>query len=459
MEEDKEISDVKFFRELLDYFNAYMYGVIDEIFSGTGMALGLSEKKAYDLAKNKPESLQKAGFFKSILDRFKNIFKHSAKKFRPKKVNIKDASPEQWNTFNDYLRKYWQANTQKVVEDVTVKGFLSGMDTNEFRKKKKPYKNKSLYQIDFDQYDGKMPETIEQAYKKYDFSNSEKKALNKSFNSIAMYVSNTNNEIQEAIREQVKKGIESNKSATEIASDLYWNVEKDENLTNKYTAETLRRNWNRVSSTELANIYNSGALAPDEAEAVKSLKDPKKAKYYVRTGGTCPWCRSKQGTLVRLVPQDIVQDSKNESLKSMGIKDPNTDIAIWIGKNNVGLKQPDWKIACPAHPHNVAEFSPINIETEYYNPKSGKVELRPTKKKFVPQQLDYTYRSKEESEYKKPKFVGDNLVRMGDNVYESVSPDEYNKKLEKWKDDRTLPIPVNRSGPQYIRIFEEAGKS
>jgi len=457
MEEFREEHDIKYMRELQEYWDAYMYALISEIYVGTGIALGLSAGNAYKLAKNKPGELQKAGFFKGIFDKFKSIFSNKISWFRPKRINIDKMTPERWDKFNRGLDKYWRNHVDSISEDMAVKGFLAGRETTNFIKKKKPYKNKSLYQVIEDQYQGKIPKNIDNVYKKYDFKNSEKKALNNAFSSIAMNVTKTNNEIKESIRKQVQQGIDDNKSATMIASDLYWNVEKDEKLVNKYTAETMRRNWNRVSSTELSAVHEAGVLAPYEAEAAESLRNPDKAKYFARVGGTCKWCQSKAGTIVRLVPKSIALGG-TESLKEMGIHDPNTDIAIWIGKNNVGRKQVEFWICCPAHPYNVATFNPIDLKTEFYNPKTGDVERRQERKKFVPKKLDYSQRNKEEKEYAKPAVIGDNLVRMGSNVYEAVDPGEYNTKLERWKRDTMLPIPVNRSGPQYIRIFEEARK-
>jgi len=453
----KEVHDVKYFRELLEYWDAYMYALINEIYVGVGISLGLSEKEAYDLAKNKPGVLQK-GFFSSIFNKFKSLFRHKVPKFRPKKGQFGDGSPMtevQWDKFNAGIDNYWREYAHKVTENIAVKGFMLGRETTNFRKKKKPYKNKSLYQVSFDQYDGEMPSTLQEAYKNYDFDKSEKIVLNKSFSNVAMYVQETNSEIKEAIRQQVQTGITENKTPIQIASDLYWNVQKDEELVNKYSAESLKRNFHRIAQTELASVYEAGILAPHESEAMESLKDPAKAKYFVRLGGTCPWCRSKQGTLVRLIPASIVEDTKSESLRSMGIKDPNTDIAIWPGKNNVGIKKDNWLICCPAHPYNVATFGLIDIKDEWYNPKTKEVEERQVKQKFVPQDIDYTI-GKEEKEYRKPTIVGENLVRYNDNIYEAVPAHEYNRKLEASRRDASLPIPVNESSPSYRRIFEAA---
>jgi hypothetical protein len=160
-----------------------------------------------------------------------------------------------------------------------------------------------------------------------------------------------------------------------------------------------------------------------------------------------------------LVPAGVIEDSKNESLKEMGINDPNTDIAIWPGKSNVGLKQKNYMICCPAHPYNVATFQPIDLVNEFYNPKSGEVETRQKKQKFVPQLKDYSYKSPEEKEYRKPTFIENDYVRYNNNVYEAVEHVDYNSKYEAWKKNPSNPIPVDRNSTDYRQIFGEAERN
>lgn len=454
-DKEKEIHDVKYIRELIEYYSGYMSEVINEIYIGVSVSLGLGEKEAYQLANRKPGQLEK-GFFGDLWNRFKSVFSYKAPKFRPKKGLFGTGEPmtaKQWDVFNRSLDEYWQKAANDITGDVTTKSFLLGRQTTQFRDKKKPYKNKSLYQVVKDQYNGNMPKRIDEAYRKYDFKNSEKKIYNKSLSDVSMYVTQANNDIKNAIRQQVTAGIAEGKSSVEIASDMYWNIQKDEQMMNKYSAETLKRNWNRVAATEMAYVYEAGILAPHEGEAMESLKDPGKAKYFVRIGGTCKWCQGKQGTVVRLVPSEIVEDHKEESLKSMGIDDPNTDIAIWPGKSNVGLKQDKWNICCPAHPYNVATFAPINLKDEFYNPKTKSVEKRQEKQKFVPQAKDYTITAKDKEE-RKPKKIGGGMVQFNNNVYVPVPAGEYNSRLEEWRQNPSLPIPVNQNSPQYRQIFD-----
>jgi hypothetical protein len=466
LQQDQEQYDVKYMRELREYWNAYMFALISEIYTGVAINLGLTPAQAYALAKSNPSDLKKAEFFKGLFERFKNIFNYRIPKFRYKQKLYgagNPMSPRQWQKFEDYIDKYWRKYTDPVAEDITIKSHMLGRQTTDFRRKKKPYKNKSLFQVATDQYQGRMPRRLLDAYKRYDFANAEKNALNKQYSSIAMYVKNSGDEIQNAIRNQVQTGIENNRSPVEVASDMYWNIEKNEKLTNKYSAETLRRNWSRVASTEMAASYEAAILAPYEAEAMESLKDPERARYFVFTGGQCKWCTAHHGVLVRIVPSSIVPDTGNDSLKAMGIHDPNTDIAVWIGKSNAGYKETkavhEWRVVAPAHPNNVATMQPIDIETEWYNPKTGDVEHRQAKKKFVPQQVDYSQKSEEEEDWRKPTFIGDNLVRFNGNIYEAVDAGEYNKRLDESRKDPMLPIPVNRDSPGYRKIFGEAEKN
>ena len=457
----KETYNIKYMRELQEYFDAYSYALINEIFVGVAVNLGMSSSDAYKLAKNNPNDLKKANFFKSIFNKFKDIFKHKVPKFRYDKKLYNDGkpmTPKQWQKFNRSLSDFWSEHANKVAEDVGIKSYLLGRDTTEYREKKKPYKNKSLEQVNNEQYNGDMPSTIADAYKNYDFTNKEKQLNNKSLSNIAMYVQQTDNKLQEAIRQQIQSGLDNNKTPQEVASDLFWRVEKGEEFqdTSNYTAESLRKNWGRIAQTEMNVVHEEGILAPYDTQAMESMKDSKKAVYFIRTGGNCRWCVSKRGTVVRLVPTEIVKDTKDESLKNMGINDPHTNIAIWHGKNNIGLREKDFLVCCPAHPYNVATFVPFDPGKQEYNQKTDDVEYKPKKKQFVPQMKDYSYKSREEKKDRKPKNIGGGKVQFNNNTYIAVEPSDFNKQLEEWRKDPSKPIPVNINSPQYKDIFSQA---
>lgn len=453
-DQQHEVKDERFVEDLILYYQTFVNAVINEIFVGIGVSLGQSEKQAYAEIKSDPKKLEKA-FFKDVFEKFKNIFKYKIPKFRIKK-NVfnqgKPLSPQQWDVINKSISEYWKQNTGKVTEDMVIKGYVLGRKSSKDRKSKVDNTKKSLPEII---KNNPIPDKFTEAYKKYDFKNAEKNAMNKAFSNIAMYVSETEDSIKQAIRKNVTEGINEGKTAVETASDLYWNVQKE---TGQQTAESVRKNWNRISATEMNSIFEAGILAPYEAQAMDSIRD-KKGVYFVRVGGTCDWCAPRQGTLVRLVPTSIVADNNDDSLKSMGIEDPFTDIAIWVGKNNVGRKKQDWLICCPAHPYNRASFSPIDLDTQEYDSKLGRVVDK------VPESLrrygikkGEQVKTEAEKEERKPKYIGDNRVRYNNNIYEAVDKSIADAKLEQWRKDPSLPIPVQIGSPQYRRIFESAVK-
>jgi len=460
---EKEKYDIKYISELQEYWNDYNYALINEIYVGVAINLGMDPKDAYNLAKVNPNQLQKS-FFKNTFNKFKNVFNHKVKKFRYDRPIFKgDGTPltlNQWERFNKYISDFWTTHANPVAEDMTIKAHELGKQTTRFRQEKKDYDKMSLEHINEKQYKGDMPSGLIQAYSEYDFDNAEKKALNNQYSNVAMYVNQTDSTIQDAIRQQIITGIDNNKSPVEVASDLFWNVEKNENFVNKYTAQAMRRDWNRISSTEMASIYEAGILAPYESQAMESIKDPTKAQYFVFTGGSCQWCQAHQGSLTRLVPMDVVTSTANDSLKSMGIKDEHTDTALWIGKNNVGYKEnksvQEWRVTTPAHVHNVATMQPIDLDKEYYNDKTDKVERKLKKDKFIPTQVDYSQKSKEEKEWREPTNIGGGLVRKDGNIYEAVDSSIYNKKMDEWRENPSLPIPVNSANKNDMLIFKDA---
>jgi len=447
-DQQHEVKDERYVEDLIEYYQTYVNGLINEIFVGIGISLGLDEKRAYGLAKVDPKRLEKA-VFKDIFDKFKNVFKHRFPKFRTKTKVFNDEkplSPQQWERINKEIADYWKANTEKVTEDVTVKAYVLGMKSGKDRKARTDNTKKSLPEI---LKNNPVPDKFAEAYKRYDFKNSEKNAMNRAFSNIAMHVSDTGDGIKQAIRKNITEGINEGKSSVEIASDLYWNIQKE---TGNETAESVRKNWNRIAATEMNSVFEAGILAQTEAESMESLKDPSKAVYYIRIGGQCDWCKPRQGTVVRQIPESIA-DRSTESLKEIGIEDPITDIYIYTGKNNIGRKKADYFLCCPAHPWNSATFQRFNPEVEKYNPRTGRVERKQLyRTEYVPEKKEYII----DKEERKPKKIGDGLVKYNNNIYQSVSPSEYNRKKELWDRDTSLPIPVATNSTRYDKIFGAA---
>ena len=183
------------------------------------------------------------------------------------------------------------------------------------------------------------------------------------------FVQNVKDDVRNAIRKQVVHAHETGLSPRELASNLYWMKDEVPEL-KKYNAQTLLRDYQRVATTELAMIHSSGKMAQYEGQARESLEEPEKAVHMIFTGGTCEWCQAHHGTIVRLVPADMVAGN-DDSLKSMGIEDTYTNIAVWPGKNNVGFKQKAWRVCTPAHPWNTAQLVRFHPEAQEYNEKTG----------------------------------------------------------------------------------------
>lgn len=450
---DHEEFKERYMRDLQELYNAYFYALITEIYVGVGINLGLSEKEAYKLAKTDPSKLQKASWFSDTFNRFKKFFKFKVRKFRYNNRKLfsdktKPLTPEQWDDFNRNISDYWKEHARQASEAMGLQSFLLGRQTTEYLKTEKPYEKKTLNQVVEDQFPDGIPTTIAEAYKKYNFKDSEKKIINRTQSTIATYVTETDNSIQEAIRKQVIDGMNDDKTPVQIASDLYWNVQGGSN-----SAEGVRKNWNRIAVTEMASAKTQGELAPYEADAMESMKDPSKAQYFARSNGSCDWCKSVEGTILRLIPQEIA-DPSTDKLSDIGIKDPYTNRYTYIGMNNVGLKKDKWRPgAVPGHPHNRAFLSPINPATEFYNEKTDSVEKRQKGGKFMPKMPDYSEMSENEKKERKPKKISENRVRFNNNEYIAVSKEEYNTYLERSRKDPDAPTPVSIGSPAHKRIF------
>lgn len=454
-DEFTEYQDVKYIRELTEYWNAYMYALINEIYVGVAVNLGMSEKAAYHLAENDPRELKK-GFFDNIYKKFKSIFPYKVPKFRITKDLYNGGKPmtaDQWKRFNKALSEYWTRQTEKPNEDMTVKAFLFGKKTSLFKKDKIDYKFKSLEHVG-----SGIPSTIYDAFKSDISRATEKKAISDAMARVAMHVTEAGNGIEEAIRKSITTGIEKGKAPQKLASDMFWDIQ----VASGSSAQSMRKNWNRIAITEAQSVFEAGILAPHEEEAAASLIGEGKPQYFVFSGGSCKWCRAHQGTVVRLVPASFVKDKDNDSLESMGIKDPYTDIAIWMGKNNVGkysYKDPAWQVCTPAHPHNVATMQPFDPDTQQYNENTNRIEHKQLyRNKYIPERKDFKFTADEKKE-RLPHFVSTDRVSYNNHIYERVTHEQYEKKKAEWDKDPRQAIPVDMDSTSYRKIFGEAEKN
>ncbi len=222
---------------------------------------------------------------------------------------------------------------------------------------------------------------------------------------------------------------------------------------NKIVDPSLQLNWNFIAANSLQYIHNNMRLLDYEEDA-KNFEI-----YFVFHADTpCEWCETHTGKIVRLLPRSMI-DSNIDMLSHYNISDPHTETAIWFNKHNYYHEQ--YRIC--AYPHIEEDYTchfellPIDLKIQEYDEKLGRVvdkvpeilkkyELRPA----------HHIKTEAEKEKKKPRKIGINLVQFNRNIYEAVSGAEVDRKLDAWREDKSLPIPVKIGSPQYKRIFEEA---
>lgn len=427
-----------------------MSQIILEIYNGISENIGIPEKEIQRLNRP-PDELLKADFYFSRF--FKGFLGHKLKPFKVNGMNVykQNGDPlleKDWQKLNKKIENYWEENSTLLTEEVTAKAFLLALITAESERQQKhiqDYGKKSLIQMIQERFKGRMPKSFHETWNRFNIDRTARKSMLQSYNDLAVHVQTTKNDVKDAIRQQIITAHKQDKTPIELASDMYWNVQQDTKLKDKHSAHSLMRDWHRIAVTELSNIHTAGKLIPMEKEAGR------KPVYMTFMRGTCDWCQSHQGTIVRLIPKSQVKDENNDSLSSMGIKDEHTDIAVWVGKNNVGFKKANWRVCTPAHPYNVAILSFIDIEEQEFNPKTQSLDVKDKggMKRFIPEEY------LQERESWGAAEVQGNTASWKGNQYISVSPEDYSRKFQEWRQDRSRPIPVSTSQKDHKTIFGE----
>jgi len=375
-----EFNDLKYLQELMDDSTYYYSQVILNVFNALVKALGVNPNKI----DKKPPSF----FIKSYIDglnEIKQLIRKIISNNPPPELNLirhrviemfrnrESINSERWLALENDIKNYLRSQGVFISERMAVKAILLAFATNEletrYERDIQRFGNKSFKQIEEEFYDGKIPDTIKEAQLRGYSTKSTIESMKDIQDRIAIYVQKVNDQVMTAIRNKVVSAINEGKTPKQLASDLYWMRKEDDNFKNvdHDTAQMLIRDWHRVAVTELAYAHSYGKMLGYEEQAKKSIEQKELAVYYVFSGGTCDWCTPRQGTIVRHVPKDIVVDELNDDLHSMGIDDPYTNIAVWIGKNNVKLKKENWRICVPAHPWNTATFIRIFPDKEKYD--------------------------------------------------------------------------------------------
>lgn len=422
--------DLKYVQEIMNDFTFYISQLILNIFNGVTKNLGISNLDK--IASKPPKKLQK-GFLSGMKSIGKKIYGYVGRKikkspydpFEVKGLNLykkgKPLTNAEWVQFEKQVVDYLNPYLSGLGEEMAVKGFLLAMASNEMEQQGKTiqqYGKKSYEQVENQYFAGVVPDTFMSAEDRYKMDDEYKKNMSVAYNQVGEYISNISDKVSNSVREQILAGHRLDKNPGEIASDLYWaHVDKPE--LKEFTAEIVMRDWKRVAHTEFAMLHEKGKMAQSESQAQQSIKDPTKAVYKVFSGsGQCDFCDEHQGTIVRQVPANF-GNKGTDSLKTLGIDDPYTDIAIWSGKSNYGRPQSQWWICAPAHPWCADSFSVINPEIQEYDKELGTVKLKTDKEleRFIPtdftEEIDSLRRKYREQQDILAKERADSLIREG----------------------------------------------
>lgn len=142
---------------------------------------------------------------------------------------------------------------------------------------------------------------------------------------IGTYITDINDSTRNEIRKILVNGESSGKTNSEISQDLFDRF------------GSLNRDWQRIVDTEQVNIFNENYIAEQA-----SWGEPGEKLYFKRIeyagNNTCDFCEQalKEDVIALYVDHPMVNDE---------IDDPVASIAIWDGKNNIGVKRKDWSWA------------------------------------------------------------------------------------------------------------------
>jgi hypothetical protein len=282
--------DLKYIQDISDELTTYMSMLIINVYDGVTRNIGQKPQPLpTDLKKGFFSRFKKLGLaLKGIVGR--SIRQRPSKPFVVKDMNLykkgKPLTNLQWQKFNDQVLQYLRPYIDGITEEIAVKGVLLSMASNEAErqaKKIEEYGKKSYKQVENEYFGGVVPDTISGANQRFNLKPEVKKTVALSYNRVADYVTNVNDELRTSIKQQVIAAHRKGDTASQLASDLYWQkVDKPE--MKKYTAEINARDWRRVAHTELAYVHEEGKLAQYEDQAKESLDVPDKAVYFVFNG-------------------------------------------------------------------------------------------------------------------------------------------------------------------------------
>lgn len=484
--------DIKALEDLSVEASAYVRAVVLSVFNGIAQNIGIAN----------PDKLSKAvlqkGFtsggltasvqkLRRLLGR-RIVAPTAPFKVRGRTIYKKDGKPytqAEWRALEDQIINHMRPFLDTVHEEMVVKAVLLAMASasQESRSRNRVAADKQSYsQIEHDAFGGFIPDSMRSAKERYRISRDQQRVINQGLTRTAAYVQQIQDDVRESVRRQVNHAQQYKLSAAELASNLYWMADTDPELKG-HTVQSIWRDWDRVARTELAMIHEDGRQAVYEHQARESLADTEKAVYFVLHGlGRCKWCSAHLGVVVRQVPSELVQGgSSDDRLETYGIKDPHTSIAVWPGKSNYGYPQGQWRICAPVHPWCSCSLLRVYPEFQVYDTEKRRLVTRVDHDDFMQEtpiakeqervdaelirrreqaQADRMREvHRKEADYGKSGTLfgfddqGGRIVVNNGTRYVEVRPDEANARLNQWRLDKTLPVPVSIGTKDHSRIF------
>jgi hypothetical protein len=472
-----ENRQIKYIEELSDQFLKYIYALYVNVVSGTEESLTGKRRQYNNNALLKADIktiFGKIKGWKNILAR-KILFPFRPFKLLKLKMSKKNLSESEWDEFDSQIMQYVRPYIESASEELSVKLIFMAMHYSNEELKGNSLDHKSYSEIEKEKFGGNIPDTINDATKRYNLNDTMHSTMLSAYDRVAAHVKTSSDDMRQAIRTIVINGHKNNKTKDQIASDLYWQV--GDELKHQDSVNKQMTNWQRIAHTEIAQIHADGKLAALDEHAKNGIDGEGKRIYQIFIGGTCPWCLAHQGFILLQIPISIAKGN-TDLLSDYGIKDEYTSHAIWPGKNNVGRKQSEWWVCVLAHPHNRARLVTFDPSTQTYNKEKRRI-VSKTKNPFeqyVPkkylderdtkiarnvarQQQQEKDRAqgiyKKDSEYKEfdKKKQSGNIVEASGKKYKSVSADSYGAELEKWRNNKSLPIPVSQSHREHQELF------
>lgn len=369
----------KYMNEYYDTLSKYVNEVFKMIIYGIALELKVNPK---DLKKSIRISIgdlikvstddgfveENYSLLKTFFDKYKNKYSYfdkwmktfnlnRGKKLEPLKfknkfvynpVTKKPLTNQEWDNITNDIVDFLGDKLNGANEEMFVRAGLMGKIAQKIEDEGIPLKKQKQMTYDYiaKQY-GKIPQTLEEAVKKYKLNDEEKYAIEYAKQRAAEYLSikdgKLKNKIISSVRNTIVEGMREGLNAQQMTQRLFW-ADPSDKLGKQFTENTIEawnRDWRRIAVTSIKEAQANGYLMAQKAKA------PTEKVYVVYSGSNNPKegnsepCNKFIGKIYLLVDEPRNDDR---------IKDSYASHCTWIGKNTIGMKKNVQWGAIPQHP-------------------------------------------------------------------------------------------------------------